>query len=118
MPMILSEVYYRIMKEKKQYIRILDGFVTTVVVLTAATLIASGIAISKVNSEYMATGIKAAKIVAERENQEIAISLDDKLLVAPKSNFSAVDEVLSLLPPPINTGYMIFKEINSAVFEK
>jgi hypothetical protein len=105
-------------KEKKQTVRILDSFVTVIVVLVAATLVASGIAISKVNTEYMTTGVKAAKIVAERDNEEISISMSDKLILSEHDNFSIGDKILSLLPPPINTAYLAVKEIKSAVLEK
>lgn len=104
--------------EKNQISRILDGFVTTVVVLTAATIVASGIAISKINTEYMSTGVKAAKIIAERENREISISMDDNIIITRENDFSAVDKILSLLPPPVNTGYMIIREITGSVYDK
>lgn len=103
--------------DKTQISKILDGFVTTVVILTAATLVASGIAISKINTEYMTTGIKAAKIVAEHENKEISVSLDDNIIITREKDFLAVDKILSLLPPPINTGYMIVREIKDSIFE-
>lgn len=63
---------------KTQFARITDAFIGVTAIITAVTLVASGIAVSKINTEYMATGIKTAKIVAERENEEIFFSLGGK----------------------------------------
>jgi len=106
-------------RNKSQTVRILDGFVTAVVVITSVTLIASGICISKVNTEYLETGIRAAKIVAERESREIFLTENESISLTPDKNYYALaDRVLSFLPPPINTVYLTAKEIKNALSEE
>lgn len=97
--------------------KILDSFVTTVILLTAATLVASGIAVSRMNTEYLETGVESAKIVAERDSRQIFLADSNSVTFAPERDFSLVQKVLSFLPPPVNTVYLAVKEFRSAVFE-
>lgn len=99
---------------KSQTVRLTEKFITAVVIIVSVMLVSSGIAIAKVNTEYMSTGVRAAKIVAERDNEEIFVSMNDrKFRAADKILYDRVDSVLSFAPAPINTGYFIFKEIYS-----
>ena len=103
-------------KNKSQTMRILDGFVTAVVVVTSATLVASGVCISRMNTEYLETGVRAAKIVAERESRQIFLTENESIKLVPDKNYYQIaDKVLSFLPPPINTVYITAKEIKNAV---
>lgn len=103
-------------KNKFQSIKITEAFITAVVVAVSVTLVASGIAISKINTEYMTSGIRAAKIVAERDNQEIFISMNDKKFSADGNDLSKkIEFALSVMPAPVNTGYFIYNEINSLI---
>ena len=52
------------MKYKTQFSRITDTFIGVTAVILAAVLVVSGMAVTKINTEYMETGIKTAKIVA------------------------------------------------------
>lgn len=97
-------------KEKNQTARIIDGFVTAVVIITAVSLVASGIAVSKINSEYLETGVRTAKIVAERKNEQIFLSESDNLLISSGKTADVVQNVLKYLPPPVNTIYLAAKE--------
>lgn len=97
--------------------RIIDGFVTVVVILTAATIVASGISVSRINSEYLETGERAAKIVAERESRQIFVTDSDSITLTPERDNSFIENILSFLPPPINTVYLAVREIRNAVFE-
>ncbi|MCQ2485132.1 MAG: hypothetical protein MJ168_07340 [Clostridia bacterium] len=101
-------------KEKTQTKRILDGFVTAVVIVTALTLIASGISISKINTEYLETGVRASKIVAERKSQQILVTQNEAVLLkSDKKHYAAADKILTFLPPPVNTVYLSVREILS-----
>ncbi len=97
-------------KDKTQTARILECFLTAVIIISAVTLVFSGVAISKVNTDYMETGVRAAKIVAERENMQISVTTHEGILLSPQKNFP-VDMILKLLPPPVNTSYFIAKEL-------
>lgn len=88
---------------KTQFSRIMDSFIGVTAIITAVTLVASGIAVSKVNTEYMATGVKSAKIVAERENEEIFFSLGGRKFSAPKGVKESLEEIVYFLPTPLNT---------------
>ena len=104
-------------KERTQTMKIIDAFVTTVILITAATLVASGIAVSRMNTEYLETGVKSAKIVAERDSRQIFVTDSESITLAPQRDFSFIDKILSFLPPPINTVYLTVKEFREAVFE-
>ncbi len=97
-------------KKKKQTMRILDGFLTAVIIISAVTLVCSGIAISKVNTDYMETGVRAAKIVAERESMQISVATHEGIKLAPRYNFP-IESILKFLPPPLNTAYFIAEEL-------
>lgn len=98
-------------KEKSQTAAIIDGFVTAVVVITAATLIASGVSISRINTEYLETGVRAAKIVAERDSRQIFMTDSEKILFNADNKYDKVDTFLMFLPPPVNTVYLTIKQI-------
>lgn len=104
-------------KERTQTMKIIDAFVTTVILITAATLVASGIAVSRMNTEYLETGVKSAKIVAERDSRQIFVTDSESITLAPQRDFSFADKILSFLPPPINMIYLTVKEFREAVFE-
>lgn len=103
--------------EKSQTMKIIDGFVTTVVILTAATLVASGVSVSRMNTEYLETGVRSAKIVAEKDSRQIFVANDDSVLLTPQRDYSIIGKIMSFLPPPVNTAYLAVKEIRSSVFE-
>lgn len=96
--------------EKTQTKRILDGFITSVILIFSITLITSGIAISKINTDYMETGIRAGKIVAEREAQQISVTTHDGLTLKGENNPETLKRIINFLPPPINTTYMMLEE--------
>ena len=98
-------------KEKSQTAKIIDGFVTAVVVITAATLIASGISISRINTEYLETGVRAAKIVAERDSRQIFLSDSEAVIFSAKNKYEKAEKILAFMPPPINTAYLTIKQI-------
>ncbi len=100
--------------KKTQTLRILDGFLTSVIIISAATLVCSGIAISKVNTDYMETGVRAAKIVVERESMQISVTTHEGILISSDYDLP-IDTVLQFLPPPINTTYFIAKELTEPV---
>lgn len=96
---------------KTQLERINDAFIGVTVVIIAATLVASGLAVSKVNTEYMETGIKAEKIIAERENEEIFFSLGGRKFSPPKKLEEKLNSVALYLPAPLNGMVYIADEI-------
>ncbi|MDD6276749.1 MAG: hypothetical protein PUB20_08010 [Clostridia bacterium] len=101
------------LRSNSQLIGIINGFITAAVIIISISLVASGIAISKVNSEYMETGVRAAKIIAERENEQISVSLNDAMMYEGSSKSEILEKVLELMPPPVNTGYYIYRELYS-----
>lgn len=101
------------LRSNSQLIGIINGFITAAVIIISISLVASGIAISKVNSEYMETGVRAAKIIAERENEQISVSLNDAMMYEGSSKAEILEKVLELMPPPVNTGYYIYRELCS-----
>lgn len=105
-------------KKKSQTIRIIETYITVIVLLTALTLIFSGISISKINTDYMETGVKAGKIVAERKSTEISLTTHNGITLSAENNLNIMNNILSFLPPPINTSYLIFQEISKNVFTK
>lgn len=103
-------------KEKSQTMHILDGFVTAAVIITSATLVASGVCVSRINTEYLETGVRAAKIVAERENRQIFLTENESIkLPSDKDFYKISDRILTFLPPPINTVYLTVKEFKDAL---
>ncbi len=91
--------------------RIADTFVAVTVIILSLTLIASGISISKINSDYLESGIRSAKIVAERESIQILLTKNNSLLLSPEKNYAdTADKILTFLPPPVNTVYLTVKE--------
>ncbi len=74
-------------------------------------MVASGIAVSKINTDYLETGVQAGKIVAERQAQQISLTTHDGLTLTGESDPEFFKKILPFLPPPINTGYYIFEEI-------
>lgn len=100
---------------KTQFARISDAFIGVTAVITAVTLVASGIAVSKINTEYMATGVKTAKIVAERENEEIFFSLGEKKFSSPKRINDNIKTIGYLLPAPLNAVYYIYEKVSERV---
>lgn len=113
----ISEIERKIeMKSyKTQFARISDAFIGVTAVITAVTLVASGIAVSKINTEYMATGVKTAKIVAERENEEIFFSLGEKKFSSPKRINDNIKTIGYLLPAPLNAVYYIYEKVSDRV---
>ena len=106
-------------KNKTQVRRIVDAYVAVVVMITAVTLVITGIAISKINTDYMQTGVRAGKIVVERENTQISVITHEGIRLTPKKNYLEIaDKVLTFLPPPVNTTYLIAKEIVELANEK
>lgn len=113
----ISEIERKIkMKSyKTQFTRISDAFIGVTAVIMAVTLVASGIAVSKINTEYMATGVKTAKIVAERENEEIFFSLGEKKFSSPKRINDNIKTIGYLLPAPLNAVYYIYEKVSERV---
>ena len=97
--------------QKTQMQRIFDGFLTSVILILGMTTVASGIAVSKINTDYLETGVKAGKIVAERHAQQISLTTHDGLMLTGESDPEFFKKTLPFLPPPINTGYYLFEEI-------
>lgn len=99
-------------KTKTQTRRIIETYITLVVLVTGIVLVFSGIAVSKINTDYMQTGIRAGKIVAERENMQISVTMHDGITLSSKPEyFETIDKVIRFLPPPINTTYIAIKEL-------
>lgn len=104
--------------QKTQMQRIFSGFVTCVILILGATLVASGIAVSKINTDYLETGIEAGKIVAERKAQRISLTTHDGLTLTGESDPENLKKILPFLPSPLNTGYYIFEEIDKMLAEE
>ena len=102
-------------KTKTQIQRISEIYITIVVLVTGIMLVVCGVAISKVNTDYMQTGVRAGKIVAERENMQISVTTHEGItLTAEKDCLDIIDKVLTFLPPPVNTTYLTVKELFNA----
>ncbi len=97
--------------QKTQTQRILDSFVATIILIVAGTLVASGIAISKINTDYMESGVRAGKIVAERTAQQISVTTHDGLTISGETDPDKFIRSLAYLPPPVNTTYMIVTDL-------
>ncbi|MBQ7549531.1 MAG: hypothetical protein IJT03_07490 [Clostridia bacterium] len=98
-------------KYKSRYMRIAELFIAVTVVISSAMLVASGIAVARVNSEYMESGVRAAKIIAVRDSEQISVSLSDKLMYKSDGSGELADKILSILPPPVNTVYISVREL-------
>ena len=99
-------------KEKNQTQRIIDSFITSIILIFSFTLVGCGVAVSKINTDYMETGVRAGKIVAERESQQISVTTHDGIELRTQTNYlDVVDKILTYLPPPVNTTYLVAKEI-------
>ena len=104
-------------QEKTQTQRILDVFVTSVILIVGITLVTSGIAVSKINTDYLESGVATGKIIAERDAQQISLTTHDGLKLTSEQNPETIKKVLTFLPPPINTTYMIAEEIKEIIAE-
>lgn len=98
---------------KNQTKRIVETYFKIIILIISATLILSGITISKINTDYIENGIRAGKIVAERENTQISVISHNGIRFDSNKNsdFMIIDKVLQLLPFPINTSYLLIKEV-------
>lgn len=105
-------------KNKSQTMRIIETYITVTVLIIAFILIISGISISKINTDYMETGVRSGKIVAERVNSEISLVTYEGIEITPESNTANINKILSFLPPPINTSFYILKEISDNISDK
>lgn len=104
--------------EKTQTRKIIETYITVVVLITAMMLVLSGIAVSKINTDYMETGVRAGKIVAERQSQQISLTTHEGIELKAQTDYlSAIDKVITCLPPPFNTTYLIAKEITQLLNE-
>lgn len=103
------------MKYKSQTVRILGCFLTVVVMISSIMLLMSGIAISKMNTDYMETGVRAGKIVAERESRQISLTTHKGLKLSPVADNDYLDKILTYMPVPINTTYLIVKNISEFI---
>lgn len=105
-------------KEKNQTQRIIDSFITSIILIFSFTLVGCGVAVSKINTDYMETGVRAGKIVAERESQQISVTTHDGIELRTQTNYlDVVDKILTYLPPPVNTTYLVAKEIVAMINE-
>ena len=105
-------------KEKNQTQRIIDSFITAVILIFSFTLVGCGVAISKINTDYMETGVRAGKIVAERESQQISVTMHDGIQLKTQTDYLQIaDKILTYLPPPVNTTYLVAKEIGQMLNE-
>ena len=103
-------------KYKTQARRIAEAYITVVVLVTAVSLVITGIAVSKINTDYMRTGERAGKIVAERESTQISVTTHERLTLTTQHDFFRIaDKILTFLPPPVNTTYLTVKEIAEMV---
>lgn len=103
----------RVKKIKTQARRITEAYIGATALITAAMLVMSGIAVTKVNTEYMSTGIKAAKIVAERENEEIFVSMNGRKFAASKDIEESLKTAVGFLPAPLNAVHYFVGEIQN-----
>ena len=106
------------MKYKTQFSRITDTFIGVTAVILAAVLVVSGMAVTKINTEYMETGIKTAKIVAERENEEIFFSLNGRKFSPAQSMDEKLKTAALLLPAPLNAVIYLGEEIREMIKTK
>ena len=98
--------------EKTQTRKIIETYITVVVLITAMMLVLSGIAVSKINTDYMETGVRAGKIVAERQSQQISLTTHEGIELKAKTDYlPVIDKIITCLPPPVNTTYLIAKEV-------
>lgn len=107
-------------RSKSQTRRIIDTYVTVIILVISITLILSGIVISKINTDYLENGIRAGKIVAERENTQISI-INHNGVKLENNNFlylNVIDRTLPFLPPPVNTSYLLVQEIQKIKIDK
>ena len=103
--------------EKTQAKRILDSFITSVILIFSITLVTSGIAISKINTDYLETGVHVGKIVAERQAQQISVTTHDGITLTGESNTETFRKIINFFPPPINTTYMMLEEIEKILIK-
>lgn len=104
--------------EKTQAQKVFDSFLTCVILILGLTVVASGIAVSKINTDYLETGVKSGKIIAERQAQQISLTTHDGLTLTSESDPDFFKKIFSFLPPPINTGYYIYNEFQKIHSEK
>lgn len=92
---------------KTQFSRITDTFVSVTAVITAAILVASGLAVTKVNTDYTESGVKTAKIVSERENEEIFFSMNGRKFAPTQNIGNKLKFYAYFLPAPLNAVYYL-----------
>ena len=102
-------------KQKTQMQRIIDCFVTSIIIIVAAILISSGIAISKINTDYLESGVRAGKIVAERKAQQISVTTHEGITLSGETNPEKYTKILAYLPPPVNTAYMLVENVTEII---
>ncbi len=103
---------------KTQFAKITDTFISVTAVITAAILVASGLAVTKVNTEYMESGVRTAKIVSERENEEIFFSMNGRKFSPPESLSEKLKDSLYFLPAPLNAIYYFGEEAARIINDK
>lgn len=108
---IIFERWEAMKSFKSQTRKIYEVFISLSVIIASAMLVASGLAVSKINTEYMESGVKAAKIIAQRENEEIFVSLNGRKFAPPQEIDEYIETAAMLLPAPLNVVYYFCNEI-------
>lgn len=100
---------------KPQTRRIYEAFISLTVIIISVMLVASGLAVSKINTEYMESGVKAAKIIAQRENEEIFVSLNGRKFAPPQDIDEYLKTAAMFLPAPLNVVYYFCDGISTLI---
>ena len=92
--------------------KIIHNFVSVTVILMSAMLIALGTVTAKNNTMVIESGIQPAMIYASRENEQISVTVGQKLFEAKEKNVIK-PVLLRFLPVPFGGAYIIYENILS-----
>lgn len=94
---------------------IIEKFIGVTVIILAITLVASGFAVTKINTDYMETGVRTAKIIAERENEEIFFSLNGRKFSPSQKLGDKLETASYFMPAPLNALVYVGREITDFI---
>ena len=89
--------------------KLVSSYITFIVITVSVMLIAMGVFAAKNNMMAIESGIKPAMIYAAREDEQIAVTIDESVYTAEEIENIPFETAASLAPAPFGNLYIIYK---------
>lgn len=91
--------------------KLVSSYITFIVITVSVMLIAMGVFAAKNNTMAIESGIKPAMIYAAREDEQIAVTIDESVYTSEEIKNIPFETAASLVPAPFGNLYIIYKNI-------